>query len=542
MDSFSFAAHAKKSEAEEIAYRRKTRLRIAIIVISTILLFLIFAGVSTMLISNSISTKSGQNMLNSTTFDSLKVVCSNTLYPDSCYSSISSARPPNSTANNPVDIFKLSVQVALAAVSEVAAFSDHLYTSSVNPAVKAALLDCKELFGSAAGHLNESLAILHEAANANDIRTLLSGAVADLSTCTEAATVNATEYTSTSLAIATKYGSYINLMKIKQFNNRKLLVASEELPPLFASPEGKLKANVTVAKDGTGNFQSIGAAMEKVPEKSSIPFVIYVKEGVYEEYVLVSSSKWNVVMLGDGMNRTIITGSRNRVDGSTAYKSATFTVEGRGFIAMDMSFRNTAGPEKSEAAALLSKSDRSIFLRCSFQAFHNTLYPHSLRQIYLNSDITGSIDFIIGDGAVVFQNCTIRPTQPISGQTNTITAQARSDPNQNTGTVIQSCVISPFGDLSAPTTFLGRPGKNYSRTVVMMTEIGRVVKPEGWTEMIPGMMPPDSIFFGEYRNSGNGSDLAGRVGWRGYKPKMSDAEAEEFSVDSFIQGNRWINV
>lgn len=209
---------------------------------------------------------------------------------------------------------------------------------------------------------------------------------------------------------------------------------------------------------------------------------------------------------------------------------------------MDITFKNTAGPEKNQAAALLSKSDRSIFIRCSFYAFHNTLYAHSLRQFYLNCDIIGSVDFIFGGAAVVFQNCSIRPARSISGQNNTIAAQTRSDPNQSTGTVIRRSVISPFGGSPAPATYLGRPGDSFSRVVVMMTEIGEVVKPEGWMEMIPGTTPPDTIFFGEYRNSGNGSELAGRVSWPGYQPKMSDERAEDFSVDSFIQGNSWISV
>jgi pectin methylesterase-like acyl-CoA thioesterase len=54
-------------------------------------------------------------------------------------------------------------------------------------------------------------------------------------------------------------------------------------------------------------------------------YVIYVKEGVYEEYVTITKKMANVTMYGDGSKKTIITGNRNFVDGLTTYKTATFS-------------------------------------------------------------------------------------------------------------------------------------------------------------------------------------------------------------------------
>ena len=221
--------------------------------------------------------------------------------------------------------------------------------------------------------------------------------------------------------------------------------------------------------------------------------------------------------------------------------SLELAVAGQGFIAKDIGFINTAGPEKHQAVALRSGSDRSVFYRCSFDAFQDTLYAHSNRQFYRDCVITGTIDFIFGNAAVVFQSCTIQPRQPLRNQFNTITAQGKKDANQNTGISIQKCVFTPKdANLTAP-TYLGRPWKEFSTTVIMQSQIGEFLQPSGWREWVTGVDPPNTIFYAEYRNSGPGSGTSKRVQWAGYKPALSDAEAGKFSVGSFIKGGDWLS-
>ncbi|KAL4289144.1 hypothetical protein AHAS_Ahas19G0356800 [Arachis hypogaea] len=58
----------------------------------------------------------------------------------------------------------------------------------------------------------------------------------------------------------------------------------------------------------------------------------------------------------------------------------------------------------------------------------------------------------------------------MTGQFNSITAQGRTDPNQNTGISIHNATIRPADDLAPRVgvvkTYLGRPWKQYSRTVL----------------------------------------------------------------------------
>jgi pectinesterase len=51
--------------------------------------------------------------------------------------------------------------------------------------------------------------------------------------------------------------------------------------------------------------------------------VIHIKAGGYFENVEVGSEKTNIMLVGDGMWRTVIKASRNVVDNYTTFRSAT---------------------------------------------------------------------------------------------------------------------------------------------------------------------------------------------------------------------------
>lgn len=184
----------------------------------------------------------------------------------------------------------------------------------------------------------------------------------------------------------------------------------------------------------------------------------------------------------------------------------------------------------------------SIFYRCSFQGYQDTLYAHSLRQFYRECDIYGTIDFILGNAAVVLQNCNIYPRLPLPGQFNPITAQGRTDPNQNTGISLHNCTIKPAEDLApnvgAVKTYLGRPWKEYSRTVVMQSFLDSVIDPAGWS-IWSGDFALSTLNYAEYDNRGPGADTSNRVTWPGYHV-INATDAANFTVDNFLQGNSWL--
>lgn len=218
-------------------------------------------------------------------------------------------------------------------------------------------------------------------------------------------------------------------------------------------------------------------------------------------------------------------------------------VVGEGFLARDITFQNTAGPSKHQAVALRVGADLSAFYNCDMLAYQDTLYVHSNRQFYVNCLIAGSVDFIFGNAAAVLQNCDIHARRPNSGQKNMVTAQGRTDPNQNTGIVIQKSRIGATSDLkpvqgSFP-TYLGRPWKEYSRTVIMQSSIADVVHPAGWHEW-NGNFALNTLFYGEHQNTGAGAGTSGRVKWKGFKVITSATEAQAFTPGRFIAGSSWL--
>ncbi|KAM3285363.1 hypothetical protein P3S67_024162 [Capsicum chacoense] len=321
-------------------------------------------------------------------------------------------------------------------------------------------------------------------------------------------------------------------------------VSPKDREILEANPELlKINANVVVAKDSSGKYKTVKQAIASAPVKSNSRYVIYIKKGDYKENIVIDKDKWNIMLLGDGLEDTIITGNLNNASGIGTYETPTVASNADGFIAQNMRIRNTAGPKGEQAVALRVTGDRSVINKCKIDAYQDTLYVHNQRQFYKDCYITGTIDFIFGNAAVVFQKCNIVARKPLSGQQNMVTAQGKTDKNQSTGISIQSCNITPSPDLKPVIkdfkTFLGRPWKNFSTTVYMESYIDNHIDPAGWAPWI-GTMYLDTLYFGEYKNNGPGADTSKRVNWKGYHVITKASDALKFTVSQLLQGGSWI--
>jgi pectinesterase len=73
--------------------------------------------------------------------------------------------------------------------------------------------------------------------------------------------------------------------------------------------------DVVVAADGSGDYSSVSAAIAAAPLKSNKRHVIHIKKGLYKEFVILGEDAWNVTLIGDGMDATVISGSRCCADG-----------------------------------------------------------------------------------------------------------------------------------------------------------------------------------------------------------------------------------
>ncbi|KAJ0976944.1 hypothetical protein J5N97_012418 [Dioscorea zingiberensis] len=312
-----------------------------------------------------------------------------------------------------------------------------------------------------------------------------------------------------------------------------------------------LTPSITVCKSSSQcDYHSVQDAVSAAPNNSPDRFVIHIAEGIYEEVVRIPFEKTNLVFLGDGMGKTVITNSLNvaKMNGVTTYDTATVGVDGDGFMATNLTFQNTADAGAHQAVAFRSDSDLSILQSVEFVGHQDTLYARSLRQFYKNCRISGTIDFIFGNSAAVFQDCSIlivpRPGSPDKGETNAVTAHGRTDPAQPTGFVFLGCTVNGSNEYTAlyhkkpkaHRNYLGRPWKEYSRTVFVQCLLGEILKPEGWLPW-RGDFALATLFYGEFGNSGPGANPAARVAWSSVIPAE---HVGAYSVKNFIQGDQWI--
>ncbi|KAI3786232.1 hypothetical protein L1987_45367 [Smallanthus sonchifolius] len=297
------------------AFRCKSCKRIVVILVSTVLLLAVIIGAvaGTAILKHHNDKNSGEQ----SQLSAIKAVCSQTQYPQSCYSSLD-----KSNTTDPEDLFKLSLKVALNSLSALSSLPETLMKTANNENDKEALKVCTKVFNDAMD--GENLKI-------DDLRTWLSAALTNQDTCLDtleemdsmflaqmkSQMQNSTEYTINSLAIVSKVFGILGPIHRKLLGEMKLGRLLQETKP---------KPNVTVAKDGSGDVTTINDAIAMVPKKSKNRFVIYIKEGEYLENVVLNKSYWNVMVYGNGMDKSIVSGSLNKVDGVATFDTATFGI------------------------------------------------------------------------------------------------------------------------------------------------------------------------------------------------------------------------
>ncbi|KAB1213402.1 putative pectinesterase/pectinesterase inhibitor 35 [Morella rubra] len=494
-------------------------------------------------------------------------VCKRIPYKAACESMLSTAlsAPPQT----PGELFDRSVKFSKGQAhwARALAYNLSLTHAKAHSHLDGGVNDCLEL-------LDDSLDQLANIVNrkktpspdaSDDVQTWLSAALTNQATCLESlqnqkfnvqkgvmneTAQNLSHFIRNSLALYMSTEPKEAEKSSISGGHRRLL--SNGFPKWVSAPErkillasiGEIELSAMVAKDGSGTHMTIGEALVLV---SSLVgggrAVIHITAGTYHENIKIPTKQKNVMLVGDGKGKTVIVGDRSFEEGWTTFQSATVAAMGDGFIARDITFVNSAGPAKRQAVALRVGSDKSVIFRCSILGYQDTLYTHSKRQFYRETDIYGTVDFIFGNSAVVFQSCNIYVRKPLSGQDNFITAQGRSSPDENTGISIHNCKIAAASDL-APVksnfaTYLGRPWKQYSRTVILQSFMDDLIHPSGWSPW-SGNFALKTLYYGEYMNSGPGASTSRRVKWPGSHSSLTSTEAQGFTVAGFIAGNLWL--
>ncbi|KAF3595832.1 hypothetical protein DY000_02025930 [Brassica cretica] len=389
----------------------------------------------------------------------IKEVCAPTDYKKTCEDTL---RKDAKDTSDPLELVRAGFIVTMKQITNVARKSQTMIELQKDPRTKMALDQCKELMDYAIGELSNSFVELgkFEFHKVDEVlikvKVWLSATISHQQTCIDGfkgtkgdagetikkALKTAVQLTHNGLAMVTEMSNYLGQMQFTELNSRRLLAQEPSwvdgrVRRLLTAPLSEVKPDMVVAQDGSGQYKTISEAMQNVPKNKNVTFVVYIKTGVYKEFVQVDRTMSDLVFIGDGPDKTVITGEKSFQDGITTYRTATVAIIGNRFIAKNMGFENTAGAAKHQAVGIRVLSDQSIFYNCRFDGYQDTLYAHSHRQFYRDCTISGTIDFLFGDAAAVFQNCTLLVRKPLPNQACPITAHGREDPKETTGFVLQ---------------------------------------------------------------------------------------------------------
>ena len=122
---------------------------------------------------------------------------------------------------------------------------------------------------------------------------------------------------------------------------------------------------ITVAKDNSGDFDSIQKAVDSVSDNNNE--TIFIKKGIYKERIEIRKN--NITLIGEDTDETIITeGFYARMtmpDGSKrgTFRSYTFLVYADNFSASNITFENSAGfgDNVGQAIAVYAEGENITF-------------------------------------------------------------------------------------------------------------------------------------------------------------------------------------
>lgn len=285
----------------------------------------------------------------------------------------------------------------------------------------------------------------------------------------------------------------------------------------------QVNADIIVAANGSGNAKTVQEAIDKVPANNKLRIVIRIKPATYFEQVRIPANKPFISFVGESAEKTKITFNlSNKAAGSTSASYSVY-IGGHDFHAENITFENSFGTG-SQAVAVLAEADRAVFRNCRFLGWQDTLYAKGGRQYYKDSYIEGHVDYIFGQAAAVFENCRIH-----SKGDGYIAAPMRFAADEPSGFVFLNSTLTSENTKNG--IYLGRPWRDYGRTVFINTKMDSAIRPEGWHHWEPHR--EKTAFFAEYGSTGMSANTEGRVAWA---RKLSDAEVKEFSVEYFLGG------
>ena len=284
--------------------------------------------------------------------------------------------------------------------------------------------------------------------------------------------------------------------------------------------------DIIVAQDGSGNYATVQEAINAAQVSQGKVVKVFIKKGIYKEKVTVPDAKTGLKLIGEDVTQTVITYDDYSGKGDiNTFTSWTFRILANDFQAENITFENSAGPV-GQAVALHIESDRAAFRNCRFLGNQDTMYANGekSRQYFDNCYIEGTTDFIFGSSTAVFRNCHIH-----SKKESYITAASTTQGKQF-GYVFLNNKLTAAAGINK--VYLGRPWRNYAKTVFITSELGAHIRPEGWHNWNKPEAE-QTVLYAEYQSTGPGASPTTRVSW---SKQLTAEEAQLYTVENILKG------
>jgi pectinesterase len=208
---------------------------------------------------------------------------------------------------------------------------------------------------------------------------------------------------------------------------------------------------------------------------------------------------------------------------------------------------------------MYADGDRLCFEDCAFIGSQDTLFMAPLpekeaqprgfagpgeslprimgRQFYINCYLQGDVDFIFGGAIALFDNCEIYSKMPgdripgESPESETILgyATAASTPKGwPYGYVFRECQF--VSDCPPGTVYLGRPWREYTKTVLLHCSLGAHIHPKGWQDW---GKTHGHFLYAEYESTGPGASPDTRAD---FSIQLTDEEAAAYTTERILEG------
>ena len=277
-------------------------------------------------------------------------------------------------------------------------------------------------------------------------------------------------------------------------------------------------------------YPTISAALGAIPMDLNEPACIYLAPGIYHEKITINKPYLTILGTGKSNKDVVLTyddyalAPMADIGKLGTFRSYSVFIDTHDVTLQNLTIENASGDSLThgQAIALYADGDRLVIDSCRLIGHQDTLFTGPLppkeiepdgfigpkqfapringRQYYKNCYICGDIDFIFGSATAYFESCVIESlcrTTNVNGIQGYITA-ASTPESQEYGYVFSNCKLISK-NCPPNSVYLGRPWRNYAKTVFLECALGNHIHECGFHDW-KKEDARNTVLYAEYRN------------------------------------------